>query len=378
MRAPWAGFGLVLLWLFVAQTVNACQVCIPFPIKTLADKLIEAEAVVLASEDPNRPFHYSVVEILKGDPGDAPIDAFLNSKARRSLALDPERHMVLARRPYGRDWSALGVTDTDFERVVRRIIEQGNIWKPGETNNRQRLSEFTTLLGHPDSRLHELAYLEIGRAPYDAIRQVSSVASIDTVRDMLDNPRYVEWRGLAILMLAQSERETDRARIITTFDEMRRLGSTLNLAAWATAYLAIEGAAGVERIRHWYLERPDCSRAELKEVVKALSAHAAGDSTLRELVVAAYRALLEIHPLLASSVTGDLIAWNRWEFAEQIGGIRATNATDDPLGAYVLNLYLRRAAHAISRSKDMGNPLRKATQAHSSDAISTSQVGKAQ
>ena len=78
--------GLALLSLLVVRSAGAYQVCIPMPVKTLADRLLEANALVLAREDPERPFHYVTVKVLKGDPGDTPIDAFLPSLTRRELA----------------------------------------------------------------------------------------------------------------------------------------------------------------------------------------------------------------------------------------------------------------------------------------------------
>jgi len=314
------------------------------PVKTLADRLLEADALVLAREDPARPFHYAVVEVLKGDPGGAPLDTFLPSADRRVLAQFPQRHMLLARARPGGGWAALGIADGAYERVVRQVLEHADTWIPGETANRQRLAAFVPLLGHADTRLHELAYLEIGRAPYSEIRRIAATVPLETVRGMLDQPRYLEWRSLAILMLAQSERPVDRERVRTTFADKQRLSSTFNLAAWATAYLAIEGMSGLERIRHWYLENPERSREELREIVKALSVVAGADITLREPVAAAYRTLLGTHPLLAPEVTRDLIAWHRWEFAAQMRDIRAVIAKQDPLGAYALDRYLRSAA----------------------------------
>ena len=185
------------------------------------------------------------------------------------------------------------------------------------------LGAIAPLLGHADIRLHEAAYLEIARAPYNEIRRIATEGPIETVRGMLDEPRYLEWRSLAILMLAESQRSADRAQIRKAFEDKQRLGSLFNLAAWATAYLAIEGEDGLERIRRWYLTQPERSREELKEIVKALSVYASAVAPFREPVAAAYRALLETHPSLAPDVSRDLITWRRWDFVEQIRGIRA-------------------------------------------------------
>ncbi|MGD8236120.1 MAG: hypothetical protein PVJ65_08215 [Chromatiales bacterium] len=336
--------GLALLVCLLVRTADACQVCIPMPVKTLADRLLEADALVLAREDPERPFHYVTVEVLKGEPGNTPIDAFLPSMDRRILARYPQRHMLLARvRPDG-NWSALGITDAEYERFVRRILGHAGTWKPMERNNPQRLAEFAPLLGHADIRLHEAAYLEIARAPYNEIRRIATEVPIETVRGMLDEPRYLEWRSLAILMLAESQRSADRAQIRKAFEDKQRLGSLFNLAAWATAYLAIEGEDGLERIRRWYLTQPERSREELKEIVKALSVYASAVAPFREPVAAAYRTLLEVHPSVAPDVTHDLIAWRRWDFAPRIREIRTDIAGKDPLAAYALGLYLRMAA----------------------------------
>ncbi|MGD8265606.1 MAG: hypothetical protein PVH09_03515 [Chromatiales bacterium] len=335
--------GLTLLAFLLARTADACQVCIPMPVKTLADRLLEADALVLAREDPERPFQYAAVKVLKGDPGNTPIDAFLPSMDRRILARYPQRHMLLVRAEEDEGWSSMGIADEEYERFVRRILGHAGSWKPMESDNPQRLATFAPLLGHANTRLHETAYLEIGRAPYKDIRRIATEVPIETVRGMLDDPRYLEWRSLAILMLAESERPADRARIRKAFDDKQRIGITFNLGAWATAYLAIEGESGLEDIRQWYLARPDRSREELREIVKALSVHASADASLREPVAEAYRTLLEVHPLLAPDITHDLIAWRRWDFADRIKDIRTTIAKEDPLAAYALGMYLRMA-----------------------------------
>jgi hypothetical protein len=331
---------LLIAWLVLFTDAKACQICVPLPEKTLADRLLESDAVVMAREDPNRPFHYAAIETLKGDPGSTPIDAFLNSHSRRLLAMDSDRTMVLARNPLEGEWKALGIADGDFELVVRRVLGFADTWRPMETDNKERLAVFSKLLGHPDSRLHELAYLEIGRAPYASISKISSVVPIETVRAILDNPRYLEWRSLAILMLGRSNTPADRARVIKTFETKQRLGSTLNLAAWTTAYIETEGTAGLERIKQSYLAHKGRSRDELEQIIQALSVHGAADNDKRDQIVSAYRSLLEAHPKMASYVVQDLIAWGRWDFANQLGKIRKAMRRNDPLGAYSIDRYL--------------------------------------
>ena len=328
--------------LFAAPAL-ACQICIPWPKQTLADRLLDSDAVVLAREDPDRPFHFVAIETLKGEPGPAPIDAFLNSQARRRLAVEPDAAMLLGRETGSGKWQTLGIASGDYERVVRRILAFADDWRPGETDDPARLREFTRWLGHPDRRLHELAYLEVGRAPYASIRRVSAEVPLETVRAMLDDPRYLEWRSLAILLLAESGAPSDRARVRQTMRDKQRLSSTLNLDAWATAYLAVIGPAAVAELTSWYFNDANRSRDELRAIVRALSVHGANDPQLRGPIVTAYRTLVGIHPQSAPEVTRDLIAWRAWGLAPPMRALRPRIATADPLGAYAIDLYLRQA-----------------------------------
>jgi hypothetical protein len=354
-RFSWS---LPTLLLLVSSCTQACQICFALPEKTLADRLLESDSVVMAREDPNRPFHFVLSETLKGEPPATPIDAFLNSQARRLLALYEDRQMLLARDPSDRAWTPLGVVDSEVADVVRRIVDFSDSWRPMETDNPERLAEFSKLLGHPNRRLHELAYLEVGRAPYAAIKRVSADIPVDKIRGILDNPRYLKWHSLAILMLGQSKGAEDRSRVVRTFQDKQRLSSSQNLAAWATAYVAIEGDAGVDRIETWYLLRKDRSREELAEVVKALSVLGTDDPLLRDRIVSAYASSMRIHPGLLPDLVRDLIAWRRWELAEQVQEMRNAVGKDDPLGAYAVDMYLRQA-FAKTMEPDVGVSFRE-------------------
>ncbi len=337
-RTVWAAL-LLLLW---AGAVGACQICIPLPERTLADRLLASDAVVLAREDAARPFHYQPVETLFGEPGDAPIDLFLHSQARRMLAADSQRAMVLAHSPRDNTWTTLGFNTPEFERVLSEILARADRWRPRESDNRERLDWFVPLLGHPDERLHELAYLEIGRAPYAEIRRLAPRIDPGTLHEMLDSPRYLEWRSLAILMLGESGQEQDRARVRATLAQTARLASSTNLAAWATALIAVDGASGIEQLTSLYASEPGRSRDELDAVLQALSVHAKATPELRGPVAGAYRLILERQPAMAPAMVHDLIAWKRWDFAGRIREIRQDLAAD-PLAAYALGLYLRLA-----------------------------------
>jgi hypothetical protein len=59
-----------------ATVATACVICIPYPESTNAVALLERKIVVLAREDPAKPFFLEIVEVLKGSSGDTSTGVF--------------------------------------------------------------------------------------------------------------------------------------------------------------------------------------------------------------------------------------------------------------------------------------------------------------
>jgi hypothetical protein len=343
------GTGLVLaIWLMgLVGAVQACVICVPYPEKTAADVLLDSATVILAREHPHQPFSYAPVEVLKGQADGVEIDLLLDSATRRTLAVHPERAVVLARKRQGERWHNLGLADADVEGLVRQILAFEAYWQPLERAHQGRLTFFAPLLGHANLWIRELAYLEVGRAPYGQIKRLSAMVSREDMRVFLRNDRYLEWHALFILMLAQTGDALDRAYIAETFHTHQRLGIRTNLAAWATAYVELEEGAAIAVIEERYFRNNTRTQEELVEVMKALSVHGSdGHTHLRDRIAASYGALLDAHPAMASYVAKDLLAWQRWDFTDALSKILTAQADVDPLGAYMLELYISQAQEA--------------------------------
>jgi hypothetical protein len=341
--------GLVIgIWLLsLAGAAHACLVCVPHPDKTAADVLIDSATVILAREHPDKPFSYAPVEVLKGQVDEGEIDLLMDSATRRILAIHPERAVVLVQKRAGERWRNLGLADADFEGIVRQILAVNPPWQPLESDHQGRLTFLAPLLGHENPGIRELAYLEVGCAPYGEIRRLSAMVSRGDMRAFLRNDRYLEWHALFILMLAHTGHAPDRAYIAETFHTHQRLGIRTNLAAWATAYIEVEEGAAVSVIEERYFRNPTRSTEELVEVMKALSVHGSdGHTHLRDRIVDSYGVLLDVHPAMASYVAKDLLAWQRWDFSGVLGKILEAQADVDPLGAYMIDLYVSQAKEA--------------------------------
>ena len=331
-------------FIFLAGPIAACQICFPYPKKSAADYLIEGKAVVLAREDPQRPFHYRPVRVLKGDPGTEEIDLFINSVTRRTLAAFPRHSMVLVSTDEDGQsaWMSAGMANSDFGPLVHKILASAPAW---EKEPNERAAFFSKHLGHPDPQISHLAHLEVARAPYSMIRTLGGVLSRDQIHAYLKNIRYMDWHALYILLLAQSEDARDREFISEAFRSAARFGSTGQLAAWATAFIELEGAAAIEAIETEYFRNTRHSAKELQEIIKALSVHGTnGSPALRDRIVASYETVVTLSPTLTSQITDDLIKWKRTEYAEEIGKFVADNPLSFDLPTTLrLRAYARRA-----------------------------------
>jgi hypothetical protein len=309
---------VVLALLFAtANPSRACQICYPLPKKSIADFLIEAETVLLAREDPERPFHYRSIKVLKGTAPSKPLELFLDSGTRRVLKADPTRSVLLVKRSR---WQRLAVVDKPLRAVVDGILQAAPRWKQEPA---ARIDYFAKLFGHDNAVLRDLADLELARAPYATLRQIGRRLPRAKLRAMLADGRYMEWWALHILLLGQSADARDKELIRDTVQSMARFRHPLHLGAWATAYVEIDPDKAIEFFERNYFRQPR-SLPELRQVVLAFSVQ--GKLGHRDRIVASYRVLLEKHPGLVSAVLDDLIAWRRTEMLAYLKAFEAKHA----------------------------------------------------
>ena len=310
--------------------VGACQICFPIPKASAADYLLAADRVVLARENPDKPFSLKAIEVLKGDAGSPEIDLFLDSNTRRVLAAYPERTVVCVHRVSGPEagWMRVGMTNEIFGPLVREILDRSSRWKEAP---KERLAFFAKLLGDENGEIRQIAHIEVARAPYNEIRALGGILPREEIHAFLANFRYVEWHALYILLLAQSGNELDRPLIADKVRSAERFSSTLQLAAWATAWIEVDEGEALDFLGQHYFERPGRREDEMSALLMALSVHGNnGQVHLRDRIADDYRMILDSHPALASGIVADLTAWERWDLAGEVAAIVA--APDSTLG----------------------------------------------
>jgi len=333
----------ITLFGFAIGTASACVVCIPFPEDTVTDRLLKAGVVVLARENSQKPFSFSARVVLKGELEDPAIDLFVNSSLRRRLAANPKHSVVLAYDEATNHWSSLGYATPPYEALVHEILARAPVWK-SSFGQETRARFFLPYLADEDPAVRNLAYLEVGQASYDLIREADPIVPRQQVHAFLANLMYLEWQALYILLLGVDATPAEAERIRQTMKNKAQFGQSPNLSAWATALIEVDGEVAVDWLETAYFARPDRHADDVLEIVKALSVQGAtAGPGLRRRIAESYGVLIQTHPSLAGWAARDLGAWQDWRFVESLEQLRARTPAMDSATAYAIDYYLGRA-----------------------------------
>lgn len=233
-----------------------CVLCFPVPVKSVADYLLEGECVVLAKLNSKDPFSYEVDRTLKGELESTKIDLFVDTMTRRRLRVNPKSRVVLARQTDSDTWRSLGIADARFQQVVERIIGHQTIWSdPG--GEKERVKFFIRLFDDKHPAIFELAYLELARAPYSVIRSIGRVMPKRQIHNILARREFVEWRPLAILLLAQNPDDADKLMLDQLIESVKKFPRQQELAATITAWVEYQGVSAIDEIEAIWLAPSD-------------------------------------------------------------------------------------------------------------------------
>ena len=333
-----------------APMANACSICVPFPKTTLADVLNEKDSVILAREKIGKPFYFRTVEVLKGENAGDDFKAYIYSVDRRKLSKNLNDVAVFGKKSSDDDWLYVAYADREYQAFVREIILQAGNWQNFKGSLR-RIDFFAKRLTDDNPRIHDQAYLEVGRAPYSSIKRIAGSIPRQKIRKFLTNWSLVEWHSLYILMLGQSRHPDDRAYIRNELEECARHQFKLNLSAWVTAFIESQPDSGVEEIEKLYFSSGHRTQDELQEVLKGFSVLGSEGGIppkpeildRRQRIIKSYATLLDNYPMMAGLVAKDLTNWKTRALVTQLSKIKKSKPVIDPGYLFAVDYYLSMA-----------------------------------
>lgn len=199
-------------------------------------------------------------------------------------------------------------------------------------------------LEHPEPRIADFAYVEVARAPYEAM--LARRAALDGARiaAWLDDARLAHRAPLYTLLLGIAGGPAATARIDRNVAAAHRRRDVANLAALLVASMELHGPSQVAWIERAYLADRSRSAAELQAVLVALQVQGGADARIpRARVVAAYRTFVRTRHPLAGYAAPVLMGWQAWDAVTDYIALLATKAPQHPASIVALLHYLEQS-----------------------------------
>ncbi|MCX7301520.1 MAG: hypothetical protein NTX73_14320 [Rhodobacterales bacterium] len=333
-----------LLAVAAAPPVHACLACIAMPEDSLADNVAQAEVVALLRPQPDDPFRYAPVAFLRGGP-DVPEVPFLVSRDRAAALAANQDGAVVATWTAAGGWMIHDLADTEMKSILQDVLSR-DLSSP-----QARREFFGPLVLSADPALSRMAMIEISTLPYPVIREIPVRVPRQDVARLLSDPVWADWAPVMILLFGLSDGPADKAFVRHAADAIAENGRTVHLAAWATALIEMDGDAGIAWLRENYLENPDRSVLELREIGFALASHAARDDAEGAAVRDALAELAAAQPAVAGALAKVLLDREDWSLAPDFRRWLDDGLIALPEDEFVITHYVLLAAASESEGK---------------------------
>lgn len=333
-----AAFGVVFvlgLALGVGE-LRACMVCVADPLESvLVRELQGSDEVALAQAAGDRnEGRYEIIKILKSAAGvkvgelvDAKLPLFSvdGGKIGREIVLVTRRSVE---EPWFLRGPAADLFQTTFYGDVLLQPLAGGLDVLDEIN---RILFFVGYLHHEDVILAKAAAAELAKVPYGSMKKVRTRLDPQKIRAELAKQGELGRRTLFYTLLGLCGEEQDQSAIREGMESMWQGHGARNLGALLTAYLELEGEAGVAEIERRYFRDQERTLPEIEEAIMALRVHGNTDDRIsRERVIASYQSLFEDREVLMFLVAADLARWKDWESKERLIDLDRRRGDDIP------------------------------------------------
>lgn len=330
----------------------ACPVCQGAYQPSSARQLVAAPAAVLAvpTADTSR---FRVIQVIKGGP---PTGGLVEGGYPRAGSppgtAEPTntRPLLLVRDDPLPTWVILGAIDAAQSGWLRALAtgKRGADLSPEEW--RARVALVVPHLDDPEPLAANLAYAELGAAPYTALRTARPHLDAAALRRWLADPELAVSQPIRLLLLGISGNAQDAADLDRRLAIAWQSGDAASLAALLTADLELRGAARVAWVESQYLVDPKRTPAEIKAALLALSVQGGANGGIpRARVIQAYRRFMQKHPEIAGYVAPDLAAWQYWEAVPDYLALLKSDVRQQYPSRLAILAYLRQSPAAAAR-----------------------------
>jgi hypothetical protein len=206
-------------------------------------------------------------------------------------------------------------------------------------------------LEHPEPAIAEIAYVEIARAPYEAMLAHRERLDATRIAGWLDDPSLAHRAPLYTLLLGIAGGSAATARVERSLAAAQHDRDVSNLAALLVAGMELHGALQVGWIEQIYLTDRSRSAQELQAVLVALQVQGGADAAIRrQRAVAAMRTFIRTRHPLAGYAAPVLMGWQAWDAVPDYVALLAAKPRQHPASTIAMLHYLERSERPEGRA----------------------------
>jgi hypothetical protein len=340
-------FGLLMI--FPGGIASACPLCLGGVRFAPGQQLDVADQAVIATPVAGGR-QWRVIEIVKG-PSIAgkvitgPVDGADRTTIRTgkpSLLLHYEQIPT---------WSSVGTIGVKYAGWLRKLSATGPQTGKSDLDWRNRVALVSPYLEDPEALVADIAYGEIARAPYGALRSLKPRLDAAAIARWLDDSRLAARRPAYTLLLGIAGGPQDAERLEQRLDAAWASGDATNLATMLAADLELRGPSRVAWIETKYLTDRRRTMTEITAAVLALSEHGDEDGAVpRARVIQAYLVMIKERKPIAGLVAPHLAEWEYWDAVAEYAELLRSDVQLDPASRSTIITYLERCPRAEAKA----------------------------
>lgn len=329
---------------------HACAFDLTKPERTSIDWILEAETLVLARPNPQNPYSYRVVEVLRGDKDTDQVPLLVHTLNRKMLLLNPD-DTVLFRQDEDQKWIQVAYNDRAFNDLLQITLANVDMWKDGY--HPSRFAVFEALQSSPTPRLRELALRELDKAPYEMLRDLEMQFSTQDLLDELWTLNGYPYQPIRVLLLGLSDDDKARKEIYAYFSRVEKWDNANNIGAFAAALIELEGTAGVAHLDKVLMSNQDQPLNKLLGVIGALAVQrGVAAPGLRQKIDHVLARMVSSRPETAPLVAQQFSAFSDWSQQEPLEILVRERRLKTAADLMVVSVYVARARGAAPTEQD--------------------------
>jgi len=330
-----------LMILASSPSAQACQLCLGGVLFAPGQQLDVAEQAVLAVPLASGT-RWRIIEVAKGNavPGQViiePVDGADTTAFRAGRAFLLLRHEQWPR------WASVGTIGAEHAGWLRQLAATGPRPERPDADWRGRVALVSPYLEHAEPLAALIAYGEIARAPYSALRSLKPRLEAATIARWLDDPKLAARRPAYTLLLGIAGGPEDVERLEQRLGAAWTSRDATNLGAMLAADLELRGPSRVAWIETMYLADRRRTMPEIAAALQALGEHGDDDGAVpRARVIQAFRVLIKERKPMAGLVAGHLAEWEYWDAVAEYAALLGSSVPLDPSSRGAIVSYLER------------------------------------